>query len=155
MKNLNTNHPTAKPRPIKILLVDDEPALSEIIKLSLEKIGGFEVTLITDPLIAVQTAVACQPDIALLDVMMPHKNGMQVARSLRHTPGFEQLPIVFLSASVMKRGDTYWLNTDEGMYKKIDDEFLSSCTLLEKPVMLNQLINALNAALQPQLKTTP
>ena len=132
--NNHTHHST---RAIRVLLVDDEPALSRIVKLSLEKLGQFNVALITDPLIAVQAATAFKPDIALLDVMMPHKNGMQVARSLRHTPGFENLPIVFLSASVMRRGDKYWLNTDEGMYKEIEDEILRACTLLEKPVMLN------------------
>ena len=129
------------------MLVDDEPALSRIIKLSLEKQACYEVTLITDPLIAVQTAMECRPDLALLDVMMPHKNGMQVAQSLRITPGFEHLPIVFLSASVMQRGDKYWLNTDEGMYREVKNDILHTCTLLEKPVMLNQLEIAIKQAL--------
>jgi CheY-like chemotaxis protein len=151
----NSTNSSSSGSPVKVLLVDDEPALSRIVKLSLEKLGGFEVTLIIDPLIAVQTAVACQPDIALLDVMMPHKNGMQVARSLRQTPGFEQLPMVFLSASVMRRGGNYWLNTDEGMYKRVEDDILRSCTLLEKPVMLKQLIAALDAALHKRLSITP
>jgi CheY-like chemotaxis protein len=135
---------------IRVLVVDDEPALSRIIKLSLEKLGTFEVTLISDPLIAVQTATHCQPHVALLDVMMPHKNGVQVAHSLRNTPDFEHLPIVFLSACVMKRGETYWINTDEGMYKQIEDPLLRSCTLLEKPVMIDHLIKVLTRAAHSQ-----
>jgi len=137
--------------PIRVLLVDDEPVLSQIIKLSLEKLGNFEVTLVTDPLIAVDKALEAKPDIALLDVVMPQKNGIEVAYSLRKTPGFEELPLVFLSASVMERGDKYWLNTDEGMYKEVKDDIVRSCTLLEKPVMLDQLIEVLEEALQRTL----
>ena len=82
----------------KIVLIEDEEALGLIIKDSLET-RGFEVIHITDGKLAYDTYAAEQPDILVLDVMLPTINGFTIAEKIRlenkHTP------ILFLTARTM------------------------------------------------------
>jgi CheY-like chemotaxis protein len=60
----------------KILIIDDEAGLTRMVKLNLEATGFFEVEIQNDPLQAVETAKRFQPDLVLLDVMMPEIDGI-------------------------------------------------------------------------------
>jgi CheY-like chemotaxis protein len=84
----------------KILLVDDECAFTRMMKLVLEQTGLYEVFCENNARQAVATARACQPDLILLDVVMPDMDGGDVAALLQEDPLLKDVPIVFLTALV-------------------------------------------------------
>lgn len=81
----------------KILIADDEPDIVEIISYNLS-LEGYELITARDGDEALQLAKTHKPDLIILDVMMPHKNGMEVCRILRSQPQFAQTLIIFLTA---------------------------------------------------------
>ncbi|HNF49517.1 MAG TPA: response regulator transcription factor [Chitinophagales bacterium] len=81
----------------KILVVDDEPDILEFLSYNLEK-DGFEVETAENGKVALEKAKKSQPDIILLDVMMPEMDGIEACRSLREMPQFENTIIAFLTA---------------------------------------------------------
>jgi len=81
----------------KILVVDDEPN----IVLSLEflmKQAGFQVRTASDGEAALAAIAAEQPDLMLLDVMMPRKNGYEVCQAVRSNPEWKGIRIIMLTA---------------------------------------------------------
>ena len=84
----------------KILLVDDERAFASMLKLNLEAMGDYEVKIENDSLKAVQAAIDFQPQLILLDIIMPHKEGPDVAIDVKSTATIKNTPIVFLTATV-------------------------------------------------------
>jgi two-component system, OmpR family, response regulator VicR len=78
----------------KILVVDDEMPIAEILKFSLEK-EGFRVILAHDGQEAVRMAQAEQPDLILLDIMLPKKDGFEVCKEIRT---FSNVPVIMLTA---------------------------------------------------------
>ena len=81
----------------RILIVDDEPDILEFISYNLKK-EGFEVWTATDGKQAIDVACECNPDLILLDIMMPVYDGIEVCRQLRKMPEFQQTTIAFLTA---------------------------------------------------------
>ncbi|HMO38938.1 MAG TPA: response regulator transcription factor [Saprospiraceae bacterium] len=80
---------------IKVLYVEDEPFLGRIVKESLES-RDFEVRMVSDGQRALPAFEQFRPDICVLDVMLPHKDGYAIATDIRQlNPG---LPIIFLTA---------------------------------------------------------
>jgi CheY-like chemotaxis protein len=90
------------PRPPleRILLVDDEADIRQIARLALEALGGFEVRECASGLAAPQAVLDFEPQLILMDVMMPGQDGPHTLRVLRTTPGMPQVPIVFMTAKV-------------------------------------------------------
>lgn len=80
---------------IKLLLAEDEPALGQIIKESLET-RNFEVTLCENGEIAYKTYISETPEILVLDVMMPVKDGFTLAKDIREVDN--RIPIIFLTS---------------------------------------------------------
>jgi len=80
---------------IKILLAEDEPALALIIKESLET-RNFEVTLCKDGEEALEAYINQKPELLVLDIMMPKKDGFSVAKEIRKLD--KKTPIIFLTA---------------------------------------------------------
>jgi DNA-binding response OmpR family regulator len=80
---------------VKILYVEDESFLGKIVKESLES-RGFEICMEEDGGKAIALYHSCQPDICLLDVMLPNKDGFQIAEEIRTLN--EKVPILFLTA---------------------------------------------------------
>lgn len=81
----------------KILVVDDEPN----IVLSLEflmKHAGFQVQTASDGEAALAAITAEPPDLVLLDVMMPRKNGYEVCQAIRANPDWKAIRIIMLTA---------------------------------------------------------
>jgi DNA-binding response OmpR family regulator len=85
---------------LKILLVDDEPALTRILKMNLEATGRFEVMVENKGSQALKTAKAFGPDLVFLDIVMPDIEGSEVARQLKADEKLKSVPIVFLTATV-------------------------------------------------------
>ena len=82
----------------KILCVEDEADIQTVAKMALETVGGFSVEMCGSGEEAVQKAPNFQPDLILLDVMMPGMDGLATYRALRELPGAGETPIVFMTA---------------------------------------------------------
>lgn len=80
---------------IKILYIEDELFLAKIVKETLES-RGFEVTLETDGNTVIAAFEKEQPDICVLDIMLPNRNGFELAEEIRNIN--EDVPIIFLTA---------------------------------------------------------
>lgn len=82
----------------KIMIVDDDKEflgeLGETLALS-----GYSTVMVSDPISALDTAVREKPDIVLLDLRMPGKNGFQLADELRHVPQLMQVPIIAMTGN--------------------------------------------------------
>ncbi|HQR92173.1 MAG: DNA-binding response regulator [Bacteroidetes bacterium 24-39-8] len=84
-------------RPMRILIADDEPDILEIISYNLGK-EGYEIHTAKDGNEAIELAKQINPDLIILDVMMPRKTGMEVCQILRTQPMFQKTLIIFLTA---------------------------------------------------------
>ena len=84
----------------KILIIDDEPDIREIVEASLLTLGGWEVLTAPSGEEGLAKARASQPDAILLDVMMPGMDGPTTYKMLRSSPVTSQIPIVLLTSEV-------------------------------------------------------
>jgi len=89
------NYMEAKAR--KVLIADDEPDILEILKYNLSN-EGYEVITAKDGDEALEKARRTQPDLVILDVMMPKKTGVEVCQLLRAQAAFKETLIIFLTA---------------------------------------------------------
>ena len=81
----------------RILVVDDEPAIVDVLAYNLTK-EGFEVTTASDGREAIQKCQTAPPDLMILDLMLPHVDGLQVCRRLRSDPRTQGIRILMLTA---------------------------------------------------------
>ena len=86
----------------RILIVDDQWDSTHLVKILLEKIGSYCVLEENDAVKAHQSAHNFRPDLILLDIMMPWKDGSEVARQIDADPQLQRTPIIFLTALVTK-----------------------------------------------------
>lgn len=84
-------------KPKKILVVDDEPDVTDLLAYAL-KSKGFLVETVNNPNASFGLARTFLPDLVILDVMMPELNGIQICRMLRADPALKRVPVVFLTA---------------------------------------------------------
>ncbi|NWG05627.1 MAG: response regulator [Chloroflexi bacterium] len=80
-----------------ILIVDDEPTARETVVAMLER-DGYRLELANDGFQALKILETLQPDLILLDVMMPGMDGFEVCRRIRSTPALAEVPIIILTA---------------------------------------------------------
>ena len=88
----------------RILVVDDLEENRDVLRRMLEK-GGHQVLLAADGDAAVRQAIDGRPDVVILDVRMPGKDGFQVCRELRALAETASIPIVFLTANFAEEAD--------------------------------------------------
>lgn len=81
----------------KILIADDEPDILEILQFNLEA-EGYQVYTTKNGIDAIDQAKSVQPDLIILDIMMPLKNGIEVCDELRKLSAFQKTLIIFLTA---------------------------------------------------------
>lgn len=118
----------------KILIVDDEPDILEIIEFHLRK-EHFEVYKAKDGNEAIEKAKLIRPDLIVLDMMMPHRNGLEVCEILKAQPIFKDTLILFLTAV---SDDQHEIN---GLEMGADD-------YVNKPIKPKVLISRINALLR-------
>src|SRR3954451_20514684 len=123
--------PGAKPE-ARLLVVDDEPNIVELLSVSL-RYAGFEVSTATSGLAAVTEARRFRPDLIVLDVMMPDMDGFTVVRRLRGE-GL-RVPIVFLTAR-------------DGTEDKITGLTLGGDDYVTKPFSLEEVLARIRAVLR-------
>jgi two-component system alkaline phosphatase synthesis response regulator PhoP len=115
----------------KILIADDEPDILEIIQFNLQN-EGYEVITAKNGDEAIEQAKIHQPDLIVLDIMMPGKNGIDVCNILRAQPAFKETLIIFLSALSDESTEIRGLETGADDY-------------LTKPISPKVLISKVNA----------
>lgn len=86
----------------RILIVDDEERIREVVKMCLIKLAKWHAIVASSGLEAVQTAIVEQPDAILLDVSMPGLNGIETLQQLRAHPETISIPVIFLTAKVQR-----------------------------------------------------
>lgn len=112
----------------KILVVDDEPSLTRMLKRNLEGTGKFEVRMENSGNAALAAARAFRPDFILLDVMMPGVDGGETAARIKEDKDLQNVPIVFLTA-IIKPEEASPTGSNIG-----------GCEYLAKPVKLEDLV---------------
>ena len=87
----------SKMQPKKILVVDDEPDVTELVSFRLRK-EGYEVEVINNPLLIIGKATEFRPDLFILDIMMPELDGIKICRMIRADKNLADRPVIFLTA---------------------------------------------------------
>ncbi len=118
----------------RILVVEDEPAIAELIAINLRH-AGFEVALAADAAQALAAVDAVLPELVVLDWMLPDQSGLHLAKGWRNAPRTRELPIIMLTA----RGEEVdkVLGLDAGA-----DDYLT------KPFSTNELLARIRAILR-------
>lgn len=86
--------------PRRIMMIDDEVGFTNLTKLNLEKTGKYAVCIENDSTKAVTAARAFKPELILLDIVMPGKDGGEVMAALRQEPELDRVPVAFLTATL-------------------------------------------------------
>lgn len=81
----------------RILVLDDEPDVTELLEYKLAQ-DNYLVRVLNNPLAFVSTVREFQPDLMILDIMMPELSGLQLCRIARSDPAMKEIPIIFLTA---------------------------------------------------------
>ncbi len=115
----------------KILIADDEPDILEILQFNLQT-EGYEVFTAKNGDEALEKAKKIMPDLIMLDIMMPGKNGIEVCKLLRLLPAFKETLIIFLTAMSDEMTEI------KGLESGADD-------YLTKPVSPKVLLSKVNA----------
>jgi len=86
----------------RILLADDEPDILEISKIALETVGGFEVSVCTSGRTLLERLSEFEPDLIIVDVLMPDMTGPEVLREVRRRPELNSVPVVYLTGVIQE-----------------------------------------------------
>lgn len=121
------------PAPPRVMLVDDDPEIIEIMRVALER--GFEVVTADNGLDALRRIPDYEPDLFVLDGMMPKMSGFQLLQMLRQTNDTRRIPVVFISAKVNARDREYARS-------------LGADVFLAKPFKLDELVRTLEQLTQ-------
>jgi DNA-binding response OmpR family regulator len=122
----------------KVLVIDDNPTIVELIKYAVNLQGSYDVVVAYDGVQGLERVYAEQPDCVIIDVKMPRMDGYQLVRCLRGDARTADTPLIILSA--MTREEDHMMGFLSGV-----DEYL---TKPFKPT-------ALNAAIERVLRLTP
>ena len=115
----------------KILIIDDERGFTEMVKLNLEATGLFTVQIENIPTRALDTVLECQPDLILLDIIMPELEGPDIVYLIRNNERVSHIPIVFLTATITREEVVERSGTVGGH------------VFLAKPCSINELIEVI------------
>ena len=85
---------------VRILYVEDEPDIQAVARIALESVGGFELEVCSSGPEALLKVAGFNPDLLLLDVMMPEMDGVSTLREIRKLPTYSQTPAMFMTAKV-------------------------------------------------------
>lgn len=118
-----------RPNP-RLLIVDDDEEMLRMLHLALR--DSYEVTTAIDGMEAIQRTVDYEPDILLLDIMLPKMNGYQLLQSIRRNVNYKNLPVVVISAKSSQRDQDYAIR-------------LGANRFLAKPYRIDQLIETIES----------
>jgi len=117
----------------RILVVDDEPDVTELLKYKFEQ-EGYRCQVLNDPLLFASTARDFEPEIMIFDIMMPELSGLQLCRMARADPLLKHVPIIFLTA----RGETE--DRIQGLELGADDYLPKPFNMKELSIRVGKLL---------------
>ncbi len=82
----------------RVLIIDDEESIQTVVQFGIRMAAGWQVLTASSGPQGIQTAQTEQPDVILLDVMMPEMDGIATFKLLQSHPQTEQIPVIFLTA---------------------------------------------------------
>ncbi|MFL6656898.1 MAG: response regulator [Massilia sp.] len=91
-----------------VLYVEDDPDIQMVAQMALEVVGGLTLRSCSSGQEAIDAAATCQPDLILLDVMMPGLDGPATLAQLRKLPNTASTPVVFMTAKVQTAEVAYY-----------------------------------------------
>lgn len=138
-QNFNWSHKEVKFKPAKVLLVDDVVFNRDLVNSFLVGFDNLSLYQATNGQMGVDKALEIVPDLILMDLRMPVKNGYEATKELKADPRTSIIPIIAFTASSMKH--------DEDRIADLFDGFL------RKPVSRDELINILVQHLKNEIKT--
>jgi twitching motility two-component system response regulator PilG len=109
-----------------VLIVDDSPTVRKIVQLTLQR-EGFNVIAASDGLGALAAVSDYQPDLILLDIVLPHMDGYHICQIIRKNPDFRETPIIMLSGR-------------DGLFDKMRGRLAGSSEYLTKPFDSTELV---------------
>lgn len=121
----------------KILLVDDDPDFVSATKIVLE--SKYEVVTASEGEEGIQKARDEKPDLIILDVIMPVKDGFSAAEQLKKDPQLAEIPIIMLTSYAQQKGNTN-IPVSKGMSLEAED-------YVDKPVKPEELLKRVEALL--------
>jgi two-component system alkaline phosphatase synthesis response regulator PhoP len=124
----------------RILVVDDEEDIQELLKYNLIK-EGFEVKTASDGVKGVQIAKTFLPDLILLDIMMPKQDGIETCRQIRQLPELSESFVIFLTA----RSEEY---SEVAAFDMGADDYIT------KPIKPRALISRIRALFRREVKAS-
>lgn len=89
----------------RILHVEDDDDITQLVRLSLETLGGFDLLQCASGREALERAAAYGPDLIVIDYMMPDMNGPATLRALRENPVLRDVPAIFMTARDMPESE--------------------------------------------------
>jgi len=116
----------------RVLFVDDDEVVQNLVRIALERIGGLSVELVNDSSKAVEGIRGFKPDMVVLDCIMPRLDGVEVFKQMREDPGLAAMPVVFLTVRA------HWRTVDELLA-------LGAAGVITKPFAARQLADQLKA----------
>lgn len=120
--------------PKKILVVDDEQDILSMLKMRLEA-SGYEILTASDGNAAYNTAKVENPDLIILDLMLPGMDGYQVCRLLKFDQKYNQIPVIMLTAKSQQE--------DKDWGAKVGADFY-----MTKPFEAKELLNKIKELLK-------
>lgn len=115
----------------KVMVVDDEVGFTKLLKMNLEKTGDYEVQIENKSTRALDVAREFQPDVVLLDIVMPDMDGGDVAAQFQDDPMLRKVPVIMLTALVAEgetsSGSVAQAGTMNVLPKPVNMEILLAC----------------------------
>jgi two-component system OmpR family response regulator len=116
----------------RVLFVDDDEVVQNLVRIALERLGGLTVELVNDSSKAIEGIRGFKPDMVVLDCIMPKLDGVEVFHLMREEAGLAAIPVVFLTVRA------HWRTVDELLA-------LGAAGVITKPFAARELADQLKA----------
>ena len=116
----------------RVLFVDDDEIVQNLVRIALERIGGLKVRLVNDSTQALDAVRSFKPDMVVLDCIMPRLDGVEVFHQMRAIPEMAAIPVVFLTVRA------HWRTVEELLA-------LGAAGVITKPFAARELSDQLKA----------
>lgn len=123
----------------KILIIDDEVAFTDLMRMNLEKTGDFDVRVENQSNLALRVAREFEPDVILLDIVMPGMDGGDLSARFKEHPKLKNIPVIIISALVANN------ETADDAVAMSGDQII-----VAKPVRMEKLRKSIDFALASQ-----